>query len=65
MFGMTEKHVISVYNQLKDRCPMFLINSLVLNEGHTIDCLVLVVKVHGQILELYSDGDMFGYLNNA
>ena len=59
MFDMTNDHVIGVYNLLKDRYPLVLANSLALNEGYTIDCSVLVAKAHGQILELYSDGDMF------
>ena len=59
MFDMTNDHVIGVYNLLKDRYPLVLANSLTLNEGYTIDCPVLVAKAHGQILELYSDGDMF------
>ena len=59
MFGMTEQHVIAVYNQMKDRYPLLLTNSKSLDERFTIDCLILVGKFHGQIIELYSDGDMF------
>lgn len=59
MFGMTEQHVIAVYNQIKDRYPLLLTNSKSLDERFTIDCLILVGKSHGQIIELYSDGDMF------
>lgn len=59
MFGMTEQHVIAVYNQIKDRYPLLLTNTMDLDEGFTIDCPILVGKAHGQILELYSDGDMF------
>ena len=59
MFGMTDAHVLEVFEQLKDRYPLVLANSLDLNEGYTIDCPVLVAKAHGQILELYSDGDLF------
>ena len=59
MFGMTEDHVIAVYNQVKDRYPLLLTNTLALDESFTIDCPILVGKSHGQIIELYSDGDMF------
>ena len=59
MFGMTDEHVLEVYNQLKDRYPLVLTNTMALDEGFTIDCPILVGKAHGQIVELYSDGDMF------
>ena len=59
MFYMTDAHVLEVFEQLKDRYPLVLANSLDLNEGYTIDCPVLVAKAHGQILELYSDGYLF------
>jgi hypothetical protein len=59
MFEMTEQHVIDVYNQMKDRYPLLLTNTISLDEGFTIDCPILVGKAHGQIIELYSDGDMF------
>lgn len=59
MFGMTDQHVIAVYNQMKDRYPLLLTNSKSLDERFTIDCPILVGKSHGQIIELYSDGDMF------
>ena len=59
MFGMTEQHVIAVYNQMKDSYPLLLTNTMHLDEGFTIDCPILVGKSHGQIMELYSDGDMF------
>jgi hypothetical protein len=50
---------LSVFEQLKDRYPLVLTNTMVLDEGFTIDCPILVGKAHGQIVELYSDGDMF------
>ena len=59
MFGMTEQHVIAVYNQMKDSYPVLLTNTINLDEGFTIDCPILVGESHGQIMELYSDGDMF------
>lgn len=59
MFGMTEGHVLAVYHQLKDRYPLILTNTMALDEGFTVDCPILVGKAHGQIIELYSDDDMF------
>ena len=59
MFGMTDEKVLEVYAQLKDKCDLILTTTAALNEGFTIDCPILVAKAHGQILELYSDGDMF------
>ena len=59
MFGMSQQHVIAVYNQMKDRYPLLLTNTISLDAGFTIDCPILVGKAHGQIIELYSDGDMF------
>ena len=59
MFGMTEVHVLAVYNQLKDRYPLVLTNTMALDEGFTIDCPILVGKAHGQIIELYLDCEMF------
>lgn len=59
MFGMTDEKVLEVYAQLKDKYDLILTTTAALNEGFTIDCPILVAKAHGQILELYSDGDMF------
>ena len=59
MFGMTEHHVVAVFEQLKEKYPLLLTNTMELNEGFTIDCPILVGKAHEQIIELYSDGDMF------
>lgn len=59
MFGITDKDVLTVYEQLKDRFDLFLTTTSALNEGFTIDCPIIVGKAHGQIIELYSDGDMF------
>lgn len=59
MFGMTDQHVIAVYNQMKDRYPLLLTNTMTLDEGFTTDCPILVGKSHGKIMELYSDGGMF------
>lgn len=59
MFGMTGEHVLEVYEQLKDTYDLVLTRTSALNEGFTMDCPIIVGKAHGQILELYSDGDMF------
>ena len=59
MCGMTDEKVLEVYAQLKDKCDLILTTTAALNEGFTIDCPILVAKAQGQILELYSDGDMF------
>ena len=59
MFGMTDESVLEVYAQLKDRYDLILTTTSALDEGFTINCPILVAKAHGQILELYSDGDMF------
>ena len=59
MFGMTDEHVLEVYAQLKDRFDILLTTTTELDEGFTIDCPIIVGKAHGQIVELYSDDDMF------
>lgn len=59
MFGITDKDVLTVYEQLKDRFDLFLTTTTALDEGFTIDCPILVGKAHRQIIELYSDGDVF------
>lgn len=59
MFGMTDENVREVYEQLKDRYDLVLTTSATLDEGFDIDCPIIVGKAHGQIIELYSDGDMF------
>ena len=59
MFGITDKDVLTVYEQLKDRFDLFLTTTAALDEGFTIDCPIIVGKAHEQIVELYSDGDMF------
>lgn len=59
MFNMTDRNVLEVYTQLKDKYDLVLTTTTALDEGFTIDCPIIVGKAHGQILELYSDGDMF------
>ena len=49
----------AVYEALKDRYDLVLTNAYALNEGYTEDCLVLVGKAHGQIIELYEWGGDF------
>ena len=59
MFGMTDEQVLEVFAQLKGKYDLILTTTAALDEGFTIDCPIIVGKAHGQILELYSDGDMF------
>ena len=59
MFGITDKYVLAVYEQLKNRFDLSMTTTAALDDGFTIDCPIIVGKAHGQIVELYSDGDMF------
>ena len=59
MFCMTDQNVLEVYEQLKDKYDIALTTTSALDEGFTIDCPIIVVKAHGQVLELYSDGTDF------
>ena len=59
MFETTDKEILAVYEQLKDKYDLLLTTSFALDEGFTVDCPVLVGKAHGQIMELYSDGCLF------
>ena len=59
MFGMTDKNVLEVYAQLKDRYDLILTTTSALDEGFTINCPILVGNAHEQIIELYSDGYLF------
>ena len=59
MFYIAENEVRAVYEQLKERYDLTLTNSFALDEGYTVDCMVLVGRAHGLVLELYMDGDMF------
>ena len=49
----------AVYKQLKDRYELTMTNAAALREGFPVDCPILVGRAHGQIIELYEDGDMF------
>ena len=59
MDNMTDARVLEVYEQLKDRYDLVLTTAFALEEGFTENCTIIVGKAHGQILELYSDGDLF------
>lgn len=59
MFDITENDVKAVYEALKDRYDLVLTNAYALDEGYTEDCLVLVGKARGLVLELYEDGGDF------
>lgn len=59
LYDNTVEDLLSVYEQLKDRYPLILTNTAALNEGFTVDCPIIVGKAHGQILELYKDGNLF------
>lgn len=59
MFAITVEDVLVVYNKLKDKYALILTTTSALDEGFTIDCPIIVGKAHGQIIELYSDDNMF------
>lgn len=59
MFDNTVDDLFAVYEQLKDRYPLILTNTVALDEGFTTDCPIIVGKAHGQIIELYEDGGDF------
>lgn len=56
---MFDEDVLAVYEMLKGRYDLTLTNSAAVDDGFTIDCPIIVGKAHGQILWLYSDGDVF------
>ena len=59
MFDMTVDDLLQVYDQLKERYPLFLTNTFALDEGYTIDCPIIVGLAHGQIIELYEYDGLF------
>ena len=59
VFYITVDDVIKVYNQLKDRYELVLTTTSELDEGFTVDCPIIVGKIHGQVVELYEDGGDF------
>ena len=59
MFAITDKDVLTVYEQLKDKYPLLMTTTSELDEGFTVDCPIIVGKAHGQIIELYEYGGDF------
>lgn len=59
MFDITTNHLISVYDQLKDRYDLSLTNAFSVDDGFEEDIPIVVGKAHGLILELYKDGKLF------
>lgn len=59
LYDNTDDELKVIYEQLKDRYALVLTNTAALDEGFTVDCPIIVGKAHGQIIELYLDGDMF------
>jgi len=59
MYDITQADVLAVYQQLKDRYPLILTNTLALDDGFTVDCAILVGKAHGQIIQLYEHEGIF------
>lgn len=59
MFEKASDGLLAVYEHLKDRYDLLLTNTAALDEGFTVDCPILVGRAHGQILELYMDGNLF------
>ena len=59
MFDITENDVKAVYEQLKDRYPLTLTNTLSVDDGFEMDCAILVGKAHGLMLWLYEHGGDF------
>ncbi|MBR6801559.1 MAG: hypothetical protein IKM61_07405 [Eubacteriaceae bacterium] len=56
---ITRKDLLAVYDQLKDKYDLIFTNTASLNEGFSEDIPVIVGKAHGQIIELYTDAQMF------
>ena len=59
MFEITEKDVLTVYQQLKDRYDLVLTTTAELDDGFTIDVPIIVGKAHEQIIQLYAYEDIF------
>ena len=63
MYYITSEDVYAVYDQLKDKYPVFMTNTTALNEamdaGFSIACPILVGKAHEQIIWLYAYEDIF------
>ena len=59
MYDFTDREVLVVYEQLKDRYDLVLTTTAELDDGFTIDVPIVVGNAHGQIIELYACEDMF------
>lgn len=59
LFDITVADVLEVYKQLEDRYALVLTTTFALDEGHSVDCPIIVGKAHGQIIELYEYGGDF------
>ena len=59
MFDITEKDVLTVYQQLKDKYDLILTTTAELDDGFTIDVPIIVGKAHGQIIQLYACESLF------
>ena len=59
MFEITEKDVLTVYNQLKSKYDLILTTTTELDDGFTINVPIIVGKSHKQIIQLYACEDMF------
>ena len=49
MFAITDKDILAVYEQLKDKYPLLMTTAFALDEGFTVDCPVLVEKATGRL----------------
>lgn len=66
MDWISETALLEVYQRLKEKYSIKLTNTAALNDGFSIDCLILVAAAHGQILYLYYyDGDFVLDVMNA
>lgn len=59
MYDFTDREVLAVYEQLKDRYDLLLTTTSALDDGFTVDCPVIVGSAHGQLIWLYAHEDMF------
>jgi len=57
MCEVTINDLFSVYEQLKDRYPLTLTNTLCLNDGFAFDGPILVGHAHSRIIYLYEEYD--------
>ncbi len=59
MFAITADDIIKVYELLKDRYDVVLTTTSALDDGFSMDCLIIAGKAHGQMIELYEYGGDF------